>query len=227
MKENKFTPVANLSNNAYARIIAVALLTVSFLCAATSTSSANSDRRKANTAGPEVVTVETCEIENFGKVNDKLYRGAQPEEDQYTQLAALGVKTVLDLRDDPKEFAKGRTEAAGMHYINLPLSDKKYPAEDSVKKFLELANDQNNWPIYVHCAGGRHRTGAMTAVFRMTNEGWDVERAYQEMKDYDFYTRWGHKAMKTFVFDYWKDLQEHRTRASLAEAPAAAAGQNK
>ena len=226
MKENKFTPVANLSN-AYLRVAAVAFIAVSFLFAATSTSSANSDRKKAKTSGPEVVTVETCEIENFGKVNDKLYRGAQPEEDQYTQLATLGVKTVLDLRDDPKEFAKERTESAGMHYINLPLSDKKYPAEDSVKKFLALANDQNNWPIYVHCAGGRHRTGAMTAVFRMTNEGWDVERAYQEMKEYDFYTRWGHKAMKTFVFDYWKDLQERRTRAALTPTQTSAASQDK
>lgn len=227
MKENKFTPVANLSNTVYARMLAVTLLTFSFLCVATTTSSANSDRKKAKTSSPEVVTVETCEIENFGKVNDKLYRGAQPDEDQYAQLAALGVKTVLDLRDDPKEFAQERTEAAGMHYLNLPLSDKRYPAEDSVKKFLELANDQNNWPIYIHCAGGRHRTGAMTAVFRMTNEGWDVERAYQEMKDYDFYTRWGHKAMKTFVFDYWKDLQESRTRAARLSPQTSAASQDK
>lgn len=227
MKEKTFTPVANSLNASYVRAFAVMVFTLSFLFAAVSTSSANSDRKKTTAVPAESVTAETCDIENFGKVNEHYYRGAQPEEAQYAELAALGVKTVIDLRDDPVSYAKARAEGAGLHYINLPLSDKKTPSEESVKKFLELANDQSNWPLYVHCAGGRHRTGAMTAVVRMTNEGWDVERAYNEMKDYDFYTRWGHKAMKTFVFDYWKDLQGRRQRESLSEVPASTASQNK
>jgi tyrosine-protein phosphatase SIW14 len=71
-------------------------------------------------------------------------------------------------------------------------------------------NAKENQPVFVHCAGGRHRTGAMTAVYRMTMQGWDIERAYSEMKDYDFYTRWGHKAMKQYVFDYFRGLQLRR-----------------
>jgi len=47
----------------------------------------------------------------------------------------------------------------------------------------------------------------MTAVYRMTFEGWDVNRAYEEMKDYDFYTRFGHGAMKDYVVDYWQKIQ--------------------
>lgn len=156
-------------------------------------------------------------MENFGKVNDHYYRGAQPEEGQYEQLKALGVKTVIDLRDDPKDYAKAKAELAGLRYINLPMSDKRYPEGESVSKFLQYANDANNWPVFVHCAGGRHRTGAMTAVYRMTVEGWQIERAYDEMKDYDFYTRWGHKAMKTFVYDYAKELVARRARPTTAE----------
>jgi phage terminase large subunit-like protein len=48
----------------------------------------------------------------------------------------------------------------------------------------------------------------MTAVFRMTVQGWDAGRAYEEMKDYDFYTRFGHKAMKRYVFDYYRSLKQ-------------------
>ena len=90
------------------------------------------------------------------------------------------------------------------------MSDKDYPSEDAATKFLTLANNQENWPIFVHCAGGRHRTGVMTAVYRMTMQGWAIERAYDEMKDYDFYTRWGHKAMKQYVFDYYRQMQTGR-----------------
>lgn len=150
------------------------------------------------------------DIDNFGQVTDFYYRGEQPKGDDYSRLAAIGVKTIIDLRDDPKDYAKMLTEQASMKYVNLPMSDKDYPEPDAVSNFLALVNDKENWPVYVHCAGGRHRTGAMTAVFRMTMQGWDANRAYEEMKDYDFYTRWGHKAMKRFVFDYFRDMSNRK-----------------
>ncbi len=50
----------------------------------------------------------------------------------------------------------------------------------------------------------------MLAVYRMKVDAWDIGRAYREMKDYDFYTSWGHEAMKTYVFDYYRDLNNNR-----------------
>jgi protein tyrosine/serine phosphatase len=150
------------------------------------------------------------DIDNFGQVTDFYYRGEQPKGDDYSRLAAIGVKTIIDLRDDPKDYAKMLTEQARMKYVNLPMSDKDYPDPDAASNFLALVNDKENWPVFVHCAGGRHRTGAMTAVFRMTMQGWDANRAYDEMKNYDFYTRWGHKAMKQFVFDYFRDMSNRK-----------------
>lgn len=160
---------------------------------------------KSEKTGNKVEGTEVT-VENFGKVTDFYYRGAQPKDEEYKQLATLGVKTIVDLRDDAKDSARNQAENAGLKYINLPMSDKSYPAADASEKFLSIVNDKANWPVYVHCAGGRHRTGAMTAVFRMNIQGWDADRAYSEMKDYDFYTRWGHKAMKKFVFDQYQAL---------------------
>lgn len=217
MKEDRFSPVTNQITLKRSSSFLVLALTAAFVFANAVTGLADSDRKNRKVA-VEPVTLETCDVENFGKVNDHYYRGAQPEESQYEQLKALGVKTVIDLRDDPKDYAKSKAESAGLRYINLPMSDKKYPEEENVNKFLQYANDSTNWPIYVHCAGGRHRTGAMTAVYRMTVDGWQIEKAYDEMKDYDFYTRWGHKAMKTFVFDYAKELVARRNRPTLAES---------
>jgi tyrosine-protein phosphatase SIW14 len=167
---------------------------------------ATSDHKGEKTSSDESL----CEVNNFGKVTDFYYRGAQPEREEYAQLAGLGVKTIVDLRDDPKDYARARAERSGMKYINLPMSDTNYPAQDVVPKFLSIVNDKANWPVFVHCAGGRHRTGAMTAVFRMTEQGWNVERAYEEMKDYDFYKRFGHKPIKQFVFDYYRELTQRR-----------------
>lgn len=172
--------------------------------AAQPTKRASQSRKAVRRAAAAEVSVD---LPNFGKINDHYYRGAQPLARQYDDLKAIGVKTIIDLRDDARPYAKEAAEGAGLRYINLPLNDKRYPPKDAAERFLKVANDENNWPTYVHCAGGRHRTGAMTAVYRMTVDGWDIGRAYAEMKQYDFYTRNGHQPYKAYVFDYYRELQ--------------------
>ena len=146
-------------------------------------------------------------IKNFGQMDERFYRGGQPEESDFKDLAALGIKTIIDLRDDPTSYEKQATESAGMHYVNIPMSDTRYPKEEQIQQFLKLATDPATGAFYVHCAGGRHRTGVAGAVYRMTVDGWDYDRTYGEMKKFDFYTRWGHGAMKDYVQDYWKKVQ--------------------
>jgi tyrosine-protein phosphatase SIW14 len=162
---------------------------------------AAADKREA-ASSPAAV-----KIKNFGKDNDHIYRGGQPEGDNYRQLAALGIKTIVDLRRDSEDGVKAVAERAGLRYVNLPLAPKDYPEADAAQRFLAIVNDQANGPFYVHCAGGRHRTGAMLAVYRMEVDKWDIERSYQEMKDYDFYTRFGHGCYKDYVYDYGRGLQ--------------------
>ena len=147
-------------------------------------------------------------IENFGKVNDHFYRGSLPKQSDYAGLVALGVKTVISLRQRPDENVRRSVELAGIRYINLPMNVRGYPQEDLAPRFLELVNNPENWPVYVYCHGGRHRTGVMTAIYRMAIEGWDVQRAYAEMRQYGFYKRWGHGPQKTYVFDYYRQLQQ-------------------
>ena len=156
-------------------------------------------------------------IKNFGQMDDRFYRGAQPRESDYKSLAALGIKTIVDLRDDPTSYEKRAAEAAGMRYVNIPMSDSSTPRDEQIQQFLNLANDKATGKFFVHCAGGRHRTGVMGAVYRMTHDSWNFDRAYQEMKNYDFYTRWGHGALKDFVQDYYSHRQ---AQASTVKASA-------
>ena len=146
-------------------------------------------------------------IKNFGQMDERFYRGAQPKDSDYTDLATLGVKTVIDLRDDAQSSEKISVEALGMRYVNIPMSDTVYPKAGQIEAFLKLTNDRATGKFFVHCAGGRHRTGVMGAVYRFNHDHWGYDQAYAEMKAYDFYTRWGHGAMKQFVQDYWQQRQ--------------------
>ena len=146
-------------------------------------------------------------IKNFGQMDDRFFRGAQPKQDEYQELASLGIRTVIDLQDDPKSYEKQNVEALGMKYINIPMSDKDYPESAKIEQFLKLVNEPSTGKFYVHCAGGRHRTGVMGAVYRFNHYNWNYDQVYAEMKKYDFYTRWGHGDMKKFVQDYATSFQ--------------------
>ena len=190
-------------NKKFARRLSVLGITLSFslLLLAGSIAANNLDKHEnsSGTASP---------IENFGRVNDFLYRGGQPKGNDYRELSKMGIRTILNLRADAEPDERSLAEKAGLRYLQLPLEPKAYPQSDAAAKFLSIVNDRTNWPIFVHCAGGRHRTGVMIAVYRMTIEKWTLEQAYQEMKQYDFYTRFGHGSYKDYVYDYYRALQK-------------------
>jgi protein tyrosine/serine phosphatase len=146
-------------------------------------------------------------IKNFGQMDERFYRGAQPKERDYESLKALGITTIVDLQDEPKDYEKQIVESLGMKYVNIPMVGKKYPTETAVTAFMKLVDDPNTGKFFVHCAGGRHRTGAMGAVYRFNKYHWNYDQVYAEMKKYDFYTSWGHGDFKTFVQDYAARMQ--------------------
>lgn len=144
-------------------------------------------------------------IKNFGKVNDNYYRGAQPKGAQYQDLKQLGIKTVIDLRNDSLEEAPEWARATGLQYVNIPLSTKRPATDEQTVQFLKLVTDPANWPVFVHCKGGRHRTGEMTAIYRITKDGWTGDQAYAEMKKYDFEDSFFYpRSLKKYVFSYYQ-----------------------
>jgi len=145
-------------------------------------------------------------IENFGAVNEHYYRGAQPAGQAYADLAASGVKLVIDLQEDGLASEPAFVQGAGMKFVRIPMNTRVAPTSEQVALFLQLVNDPANQPVYVHCAGGRHRTGVMTAVYRMTQEGWTADRAFQEMKQYRFGADFLHPEFKRFVYAYHPEL---------------------
>jgi len=145
-------------------------------------------------------------IDNFGRINDNYYRGAQPDGRDFADLAALGIKTVIDLTKDGRDDEKAIVERLGMKFYRIPMTTSDRPSDAAVARFLKLVSDPAQQPVYVHCQGGRHRTGVMTAVYRMTHDGWTPDQAYAEMRRFRFEGFPGHPKLKSFVFDYYAQL---------------------
>ncbi|MGH9905731.1 MAG: fused DSP-PTPase phosphatase/NAD kinase-like protein, partial [Pyrinomonadaceae bacterium] len=132
----------------------------------------------AQEAATESTSANAVRIKNFGQMDTRFYRGAQPDKDDYKDLAALGIKTIIDLREDPKSYVRSLVESLGMKYVNIPMVTKKYPTPAATETFLKTVSDPETGKFFVHCAGGRHRTGAMGAVYRFQFYDWNFDQAY-------------------------------------------------
>jgi len=164
--------------------------------------------------------VDGINIKNFGQMDNILYRGGQPAESDYKALAAYGIHTIVDLRNDEEAFAKSAAEAAGLKYYNIPMDGVSAPSDEDVAKFLSIINDPSSGKIFMHCKAGIHRTGAMGAVYRIAHDGWDYDKTYAEMKNYEFSAGLFHGALKSFV----KKYSEKVAAQPLIAAKAAVAG---
>src|SRR4051812_13358465 len=78
-------------------------------------------------------------VPNFHKVDDQVYRGAQPSDAGFRNLAKMGIRTVIDLReaDERSRDEKKLVESFGMRYVNIPMRGMTAPRPQDVAKVLE------------------------------------------------------------------------------------------
>lgn len=130
---------------------------------------------------------------NFDQVNDGIYRGGLPLGDDLYKLKDLNIKTVVDFTVPEDVGEEALAEQLGFRYVNIPWTLTpsrgmgKYPEyEQIVGRFLDLVEDKNNLPVYVHCQLGRDRTGSVIGAYRIAKQGWTAEQAVEEMERYGF-----------------------------------------
>ena len=142
-------------------------------------------------------------IKNFGQMDHVLYRGGQPSETDYKALASIGIKTIVDLRNDKETFARVCRRSSGPEILQYPeWMAFRLRARQTLAKFLKIVNDPASGKVYMHCKAGIHRTGAMGAVYRIADDGWDYDKTFAEMKNYQFSAGLFHGGLQKFVKRY-------------------------
>jgi len=155
-------------------------------------------------------------LPNFQKVDDHVYRGAQPTEAGFKDLAQLGTKIVVDLREvgEHSQAEEQRiVTGLGMKYISIPMKGMSTPKDDQVAAVLALLNDTDSGPVFVHCRRGADRTGTIIAVYRIVHDRWNNKRALTEAKSY------GMSVFERAMHDYVRD---YKPAITLAAGGAAA-----
>ena len=124
--------------------------------------------------------VEGTSVTNLYRIEPDLYRSAQPDGAGFRALAALGVKTVLDLKGGEGDGDTAR--GTSLKLLHIPMSAWGL-RDDRVLEALRILSDPTNRPLIVHCQHGADRTGALMALYRVVVQGWSKEDAIREMNE--------------------------------------------
>lgn len=144
-------------------------------------------------------------LPRFGRVSEKLYRGAQPRKEGFKQLADLGITTVINLRDDDERalVEEADVKAAGLRYFNVPFNRRGPPTEAQVDQVLSLIDDEENGAVFLHCQRGQDRTGMVVALYRINREGWTDQQAIREAEDRGM--KFWHFRMKRYISQFFRN----------------------
>lgn len=153
------------------------------------------------------------DLPKFSEVNERLYRGAQPQRAGLRRLAESGVNTVINLRGASGRTSRDEAEAAalGLRYFNIPMPTWGRPEDGRVRRILEIIAAPESGRVFVHCKDGVDRTGTVVALYRITFEGWSAEAATAEAVSR------GMRRVQVWMRDYIDDYHDRRVREAGAE----------
>jgi len=133
--------------------------------------------------------VEMEGVSNLHRISPTLYRSEQPTALGMKNLEKLGIRTVINLRafNDDKDEVKGtslRTERVKI--LTWRIDDKH------VIEVMRMLKKTENGPFLIHCQHGADRTGLMSAMYRVLEQGWTPEDALTELIDggYGYHSMW-------------------------------------
>ncbi len=163
----------------------------------------------------------------------KFYRSGQLTAEGFRDAhQRYGFKTVINLQEEARDPLIPMTwrarptvreselcKALGVRYVALDGGVLDDPNQDPgsrprvIDDFLEILDDPANYPVLIHCKAGLHRTGLMTAIYRMEYECWPVDRAIRELRANGFGTfaaTDGNEYIDRFVLKYERGVRRGR-----------------
>lgn len=181
------------------------ILIVLMLCAFVPAGRAGEPAQRASSWGAPVADPE---LKNFYRVDEHLYRSAQPDAAGMKQLEKLGIVNVLNLRQfhtDTKE-----AEGTSLHLYHVPMNAAVIKDADLVAALNIISAAKE--PVLVHCWHGSDRTGAVVAMYRILFQGWTKADAITEMVEGGY----GHHAIYANIAKHIKAVDVEAMRRELA-----------
>ena len=142
---------------------------------------------------------------NFDEIAPGAYRSNHPNHKRFETYAAMGIKTVLNLRGVAKQphylFEVESCAALGLTLVNKQMAARRAP---SVKELTDVlgAFETMERPFVMHCKSGADRTGLAAAIYLMLYEDTSLEVARKQLSFRYIHIR----RTQTGILDHFLDV---------------------
>lgn len=158
-------------------------------------------------------------------VEGKLYRCRQPEGWHWSLLERHDIKMVINLRPHGEyreypwvlEEQISKCKAAGVEYVNLPVSEL-VPTNEQIEKFLQLVRGSDG-AVMFHCEHGRTRTGIMAAAYRIVVQDWSIADTKADMAVFNYSYRRRQETTDAILNDLRNNRQAWLARTDPTKPP--------
>lgn len=121
----------------------------------------------------------------------RIYRGGWQKSGPLRRiLQEHHIKTLLNVACNPPEpDADGEgpiTRELGVAWHKILMPGTGLGTYDQLDEAANVLAEPSNWPVFVHCAAGVHRTNMSIAAYRLKHCGWRLDQALDEMARYGF-----------------------------------------
>ena len=150
---------------------------------------------------------------NFEEVADGVYRSNHPDHKRFAAYAAMGIKTILNLRGEAKQphylFEAESCNALGLNLVTIKLGARKAPTVAQLVAVM-AAFETMERPFLIHCKSGADRTGLVAALYLISQQGCSVAQARRQLSFRFLHIR----RTATGILDYFFDVYADRNAQS-------------
>jgi protein tyrosine/serine phosphatase len=157
-------------------------------------------------------------VPNLHRISPTVYRSEQPTAVGFRNLEKMGIRTVINLRafnSDDDEIEGTALRAERVRILTWDVDD------DHVIDVMRMLRNADDGPFLIHCQHGADRTGLMSAMYRILEQGWSADDALAELTGggYGYHTVWKN------ILRYVRSADPARLRAAIAMVPGGESGE--
>jgi len=155
---------------------------------------------------------------NFHKVDENLYRSAQPTPKQIEKLKKkYNIKTIINLRGPQKlhmlDLERETCNKLGINLIEINFHSRGIPSKEKINEIYKILKTIK-YPALIHCKSGSDRTGLVAVLYLFLIKKVPLKKALKHLNFLPF----GHiKYSKAGKIDYFfeKFLEFHKNHPEI------------
>ena len=150
------------------------------------------------------------------QLSPQIFRGSAPAKENLRELKDMGIKTIISVRTNSTPKRARLCKQLGLKFFHIKTGVFHIPKEKEIDQFLSIVENPDNLPVYICCILGTDRTACYSAIYRVAEDGWTAQHAYEEQVEKGLKEWW------PIFRKYTKTLQiveSRREQLARAKAP--------